>query len=166
MRATTLLLSALMTASLQAQTFCKTEQFNLGQLLPTDSVSFKIEYPEYERLSRKTIDELRKQGFEAEDQVQFYINRGISRGETIVDVAYTPIVKRRGEWFAIKQYDLKPIVHNKGIKATYLRAAIKGTLSTFILTHFPSAKTELSAYRCALSVNEWSTKEGRVYWSL
>lgn len=71
MRATTLLLSALMTASLQAQTFCKTEQFNLGQLLPTDSVSFKIEYPEYERLSRKTIDELRKQGFEAEDQVQF-----------------------------------------------------------------------------------------------
>lgn len=130
MRATTLLLSALMTASLQAQTFCKTEQFNLGQLLPTDSVSFKIEYPEYERLSRKTIDELRKQGFEAEEQVQFYINRGISRGETIVDVAYTPIVKRRGEWFAIKQYDLKPIVHNKGIKATYLRAAIKATLAT------------------------------------
>lgn len=102
----------------------------LGATAANRLCQFQNRISRIRKIVKKTIDELRKQGFEAEDQVQFYINRGISRGETIVDVAYTPIVKRRGEWFAIKQYDLKPIVHNKGIKATYLRAAIKATLAT------------------------------------
>lgn len=147
MRATTLLLSTIMTASLQAQTFCKTEQFNLGQLLPSDSISFKIEFPEYKRLSKKEIDTLRKQGFEADKQVQFSINRGISRGETIVDVTYTPIVKRGGGWFAINQYDLKPIIHNNSVKTPYLRSAIKATLA--------SAKAQRYAENSVLSEGKW-----------
>lgn len=38
-----------------AQTEVKTQQFNLGRLLPTDSVVVKLEYPEFRALTKEEI---------------------------------------------------------------------------------------------------------------
>lgn len=118
-----------MATTVQAQELQKVEQFNLGQLLPTDSVSFEIEYPEYERLTKKAVEELRLSGFEAERKVKFNVSRGVSRGESVFDVAFVPVVKRGGGWYILKQYDLKPVVHSNGIN-TFVRKALLKTYAT------------------------------------
>lgn len=146
MRKIPFLLSLVIATSLQAKNWQKVEQFNMGQLLPTDSINFEIEFPEYERLSKKAIEELRSQGFEAEQQVKFFINRGISRGQTIVDVSFIPVVKRGTGWYAIKQYSLKPIIYNNGLK-NYMRKALMATYAT--------SKAERYAANSVLATGKW-----------
>lgn len=146
MKISPFLLSFALANYLQAQDLHKVEQFNLGHLLPSDSVSFHIEYPEYERLSRKAVEDLRNSGFEASKQVKFNINRGISRGETIVDVSYTPVVKRGGAWYVIKQYELKHTIHDHGIKS-YMRPIVRAAYAT--------AKASRYAENSVLATGKW-----------
>ena len=97
-----ILLAFWATTSLHAQSYQQVAQFNMGQLLPTDTVCFKIEYPEYVKLSHKTVAKLRAEGFEAQSQVQFTPHLSQSRGETWVEVGYVPIIEREGTWYEIK----------------------------------------------------------------
>lgn len=90
-----------------AQTEVKTQQFNLGRLLPTDSVVVKLEYPEFRALTKEEIKTLCKEGYEAKDEVSLHVVRSLSRGETIVDVSFVPVVIRKGKWYEVKNYDLK-----------------------------------------------------------
>ncbi len=105
---------ALCTAfSAHAQDIVQTAQFNMGQLLPTDSVGVTLEYPTYEMLSDKEKKQLLEQGFTPKEHVVFHTLRTLSRGETVLDVSFVPVVVRRGQWVKLRDYDLKPIVYNK-----------------------------------------------------
>lgn len=105
-----ILLAFWATTSLHAQSYQQVAQFNMGQLLPTDTVCFKIEYPEYAKLSQKTVAKLQALGFEAQSQVQFNPHFSQSRGDTWVEVDYVPIVNRKGAWYEVKNYNLVPYI--------------------------------------------------------
>lgn len=98
----------------------------MGQLLPTDTVCFKIEYPEYVKLSHKAVAKLRAEGFEAQKQVQFTPHLSQSRGETWVEVGYVPIIEREGTWYEIKNYNLVPYI--KGPKLPQATRRIMQTM--------------------------------------
>ncbi len=98
--------------TVQAQNFLKEAQFNLGLLLPSDSISMKLEYPQYKRLTSSQVKQLRAEGFEAKTDVDFHFVRSISRKQTVVDVSFYPIVRKGNDWYEIISYDLKPIVHS------------------------------------------------------
>jgi len=97
-----------LTLSLHAQShWVKSAQFEMGKLLPTDSLVCYMEYPVCRPLPADSIQSLRKQGFEATDCVQFQITQGTSRGKTLVDVNYIPVIVKDGKWQEIVSYDLK-----------------------------------------------------------
>lgn len=99
---------SLASANAHAQDYVKTAQFNFGKLLETDTISFRLEYPEYEKLSSASVKQLQAQGFEAQNEVDFHITRSISRGDIIADVTYIPVVKRHNAWYAIKTIRCNP----------------------------------------------------------
>ncbi len=99
--------------SAHAQDIRQTAQFNMGSLLPTDSVGVKLEYPRYEFLSEKEKKQLIAEGFTPEDHVVFHTLRSLSRGETVLDVSFVPVVIRNGKWTKLTDYDLRPFVYDK-----------------------------------------------------
>ncbi len=128
MRIRTSLFSLLLSSACiaQAQSFLKEAQFNLGQLLPSDSVSIKIEYPQYKRLTSAQIKQLRSEGFEAKAEVEFNLLRSLSREQTMVDVSFRPIIKKGNDWYEISSYDIQPVVHSK-IKYSSIRKLLQAT---------------------------------------
>lgn len=136
----------LLATSLHAQDFVHTSQYNMGRLLPTDSVSFSIEYPEYTRLSKANVQDLQKMGFEAKDNIDIHTVRSISRGETIYDISFIPVVKRGSQWYEVKNYIVKPKV-----KSTSINASVrKMVLATETMT-----KAERYAENSALAKGKW-----------
>ena len=94
--------------SLQAQTLPTEQvQVRLGRLLPTDSVRIYLEYPELEPLSRSEVKAYQALGFRPLHDVQLQETRGLSRGETLADVSFVPIVVRDGKWYRVKSYEVK-----------------------------------------------------------
>lgn len=94
--------------SLQAQTLPTEQvQVRLGRLLPTDSVRIYLEYPELEPLSRSEVKAYQVLGFRPLHDVQLQETRGLSRGETLADVSFVPIVVRDGKWYRVKSYEVK-----------------------------------------------------------
>lgn len=85
----------------------ETAQFNLGKLLPSDSIQIYMEYPEFVALSAKERDELSAQGFVPDSEMRFHVTRTVSRGETLADVVFTPVVLRDGKWMKVRNYELK-----------------------------------------------------------
>lgn len=146
MRNKTFLLTTLLATSLHAQDFVHTNQYNMGRLLPTDSVSFSIEYPEYTRLSKANVQDLQKMGFEAKDNIDIHVVRSTSRGETIYDISFIPVVKRGSQWYEAKNYIVKPKV-----KSTSMNASVrKMVLATETMT-----KAERYAENSALAKGKW-----------
>ena len=90
-----------------AQVHRQYEQLHIGTILPGDSVRIFLEYPEYEKLRTQDIRSLKKQGFVPYEEVQFDVNYSVSRGQTIAEVSFLPVVIRNGEWLRIKDYNLK-----------------------------------------------------------
>ena len=70
----------------------ETAQFNLGKLLPSDSIQIYMEYPEFVALSAKERDELSAQGFVPDSEVRFHVTRTVSRGETLADVVFLSLI--------------------------------------------------------------------------
>ena len=126
MRTLSFILSLLAATSLQAQDFTQTAQFRLGRLLATDSVSFAIEYPEYKALSSSEVKKLQQRGFTPSQQVVFHTQKSISRGETIVDVSYVPIIERKGQWLLAENYQLRPTISGPHFSPA-ARATIQAT---------------------------------------
>lgn len=126
MRTLSFILSLLAATSLQAQDFTQTAQFRLGRLLATDSVSFAIEYPEYKALSSSEVKKLQQRGFTPSQQVVFHAQKSISRGETIVDVSYVPIIERKGQWLLAENYQLRPTISGPHFSPA-ARATIQAT---------------------------------------
>ena len=110
MRTLPFILSLLTATALHAEDFTQTAQFRLGRLLATDSVNFVIEYPEYRALSTSEIEELQQSGFTPSQQVVFHSQSSLSRGETLVDVSFIPVIERNGQWLLAQNYNLKPII--------------------------------------------------------
>ena len=106
------ILASLLASSLHAQDYTQQRQYNMGKLLPTASVSFVIEYPEYQRLNKTAITSLRKQGFTPSEQVKIDAVRSVSRGETFYDLSFTPIIKKGNQWYEVVNYTIRPIVKN------------------------------------------------------
>lgn len=82
-------------------------QLRLGATLPTDSFHIYAEYPQLVPLSRGEEQALRQAGFQAEPQLQLQVNWGKSRGETIADVSYLPVVERGGKWYRVSSCEVK-----------------------------------------------------------
>lgn len=94
--------------SAQTQTLpIEQAQVRLGKLLPTDSVRIYVEYPELEPMSRNEVKTYRSMGFLPHYDLQLHEMRGLSRGETWVDVTFVPIVERNGRWYRVKSYEVK-----------------------------------------------------------
>lgn len=86
----------------------QTVQFRVGRLLPTDSIHIYMEYPEYEPLSREEIKALKEGGVAyPDDKVHYHISSTLSRGETLIEASFLPIVQRNGQWQKIVRYELK-----------------------------------------------------------
>lgn len=136
----------LLATSLHAQDFVHTSQYNMGRLLPTDSVSFSIEYPEYTRLSKANVQDLQKMGFEAKDNIDIHAVRSISRGETIYDISFIPVVKRGSQWYEVKNYIVKPKVKSSSINASVRK---------MVLATETMAKAERYAENSALAKGKW-----------
>lgn len=83
------------------------KKLQLGELLPTDSVAVSLEYPRFRALSKSERRLLEAQGFRPEAEVAFHTSRSLSRGETLLDVLFMPVVERGGQWFEITDYDLR-----------------------------------------------------------
>ncbi|MGM9693689.1 MAG: type IX secretion system sortase PorU, partial [Alloprevotella sp.] len=90
------------------------EQAELGWLLPTDTFSIAVEYPETEPLSAAEVKMLRGLGFEAEERVQFHVLYSKMRGKTFADINFVPVVKQGGRWMRVTNYLLR--VRNLGPK--------------------------------------------------
>lgn len=146
MRNKILLLTTLLMTSLQAQDFVHTSQYNMGRMLSTDTVSFAIEYPEYTRLSKTKQHNLQKLGFEAKDHIDIHTTRSVSRGETVYDVSFIPVVKRGSQWYEVKNYVIKTIVKGTKMEAS-VRKIIHATESM--------VKTERYAENSVLSKGKW-----------
>lgn len=82
-------------------------QLNLGKLLPSDSVRVYVEFPEFCPVTKEERQLLVSQGYTPQHDVQFHVHKGISRGETIADVSFFPVVLREGKWFKITNYKVK-----------------------------------------------------------
>lgn len=82
-------------------------QLRLGETLPTDSFELYVEYPQLQPLSRAEEQCLRKEGFQAKPQLQLQVNWGKSRGETMADVSYLPIVEKEGKWYRVTSCEVK-----------------------------------------------------------
>lgn len=103
-----ILIGATLTLAAQAQQVARvTEQVDLGTVTPFDSVSFYIEYPEYQPLRATEIAALRKQGFAPSATPQFETLYSLSRGKTLADVSFVPIVQRNGRWLRLVRYELR-----------------------------------------------------------
>ena len=90
------------------------EQAELGWVLPTDTFSITVEYPETEPLSEAEVRMLRGLGFEAEEHVQFHVLYSKMRGKTFADINFVPVVKQGGRWMRVTNYLLR--VRNLGPK--------------------------------------------------
>ena len=114
--------------SAQTQTLpIEQAQVRLGKLLPTDSVRIYVEYPELEPMSRNEVKTFRSMGFLPHYDLQLHEMRGLSRGETWVDVTFVPIVERNGRWYSVKSYEVK--TENVGPKVSAAqRAGIQAAL--------------------------------------
>lgn len=146
MRKNVLLLTFALAASMHAQDYVQTRQFNMGRMLPSDSVSFIIEYPEYARLTKTEVQSLRKQGFEAQEQVDLHAVRTVSRGQTIYDLTFIPVVKRGSQWYEVKDYIIKPV--QKGTKMT-------ASVRQMVLATEAATKQERYAANSVLSKGKW-----------
>lgn len=93
--------------SMSAQIQQKALQIQLGHLLPTDSVCVYVEYPEFEPLTKVEVKKLKAQGFEPEHDVKLNVTKSLSRGETVLDVNFVPVVKRRNKWLRVKNCEVK-----------------------------------------------------------
>lgn len=93
--------------SMSAQVQHQALQIQLGRLLPTDSVCVYVEYPEFEPLTKDEVKQLKAQGFEPEYDVKLHVTKSLSRGETVLDVSYVPVVKRQSKWLRVKNCEVK-----------------------------------------------------------
>lgn len=146
MRKKTFILATILATSLHAQNYTQVCQYNMGNLLPTDSVSFAIEYPEYSKLNKTEIHRLQKEGFIPQDHIQVTATRSISRGETIYDISFVPIVKKGSQWYEVKNYIVRPV-----IKETCHTASVK----KIVLATETIAKQQRYAETSVLSKGKW-----------
>lgn len=79
----------------------------MGRTFPTDSLRVWMEYPQYAPMLPADTLFLHKAGFMPQKDVLFHINYGLSRGETIADISYIPVIKRGGKWLRITDFDIK-----------------------------------------------------------
>lgn len=122
-----ILLASLTTHTfLYGQSYRQTAQYNMGYLLSTDTIGFKVEYPEYVKLSRKAIKQLRAEGFTAASTIQFNQRLSKSRGETWVEVDYIPVIVRNNNWYEVRNYKLTPYIKGGSFSPT-MRKALRVT---------------------------------------
>lgn len=125
---TCLLLAGLFTVSAQsfsAPIESEVTQLHLGKLLPTDSVRVYVEYPEFKAVSKDEVRQLMLQGFVPQYDVQPQINKAISRGETVVDVSFIPVVVRDGKWLRVCNYEVKAQVLGPTVSSAVRNAIIQ-----------------------------------------
>lgn len=123
------LLTLSLALSAQAQSLTEVKQYNLGRLLPTDSVTFKIEYPEYAPLDKASIRALQSQNFVPQSEVALQVTRTLSRGETVAEVSFVPVVRRGNQWLRLVNYDLKPVISGPKLSPA-MRTIARVTLQT------------------------------------
>lgn len=118
------------------QSFERTAQFDEGFLLPSDSLYIYMEYPEYAPLSSAEKKILQRQGFEPSEQVRFNVVRSLSRGRTLADVSFIPVVKKGGKWLRVTNYELRTkVVGTSAAMRTVVRAAAKVAASGRYASH-------------------------------
>ena len=137
---------SLATTNAYAQDYVKTAQFNFGKLLMTDTISFRLEYPEYEKLTSASVKQLQAQGFEAQNEVDFHITRSTSRGDIIADVTYVPVVKRHNQWYSIKNHTLRPVIKGPKVSSA-TRRILQATTDVY--------KSERYAKQSVLAKGKW-----------
>lgn len=130
MRFITTILTLLLALPLSAQDIQEVRQFNLGELLPTDSVSFVIEFPEFKELTKAEVRQLQEQGFTAKENVEFSVTRSMSRGKTYAQVSYVPVVLKGKRWMRMTNYDLKPVISGPKLSAAAKLSVMATTLAT------------------------------------
>lgn len=157
MRLNILILLALFSGNtfLFGQSYHKVAQYNMGRLLPTDTIHFKVEYPEYVKLSRKDIHKLRAEGFTPTNTIQFNQRLSKSRGETWVEVDYIPVVVRNNNWYEACNYKLTPYI--KGVK---LSSAVRKVMRVSQIAQSASRYAAHSVLATGKWVKIGVTKEG------
>lgn len=141
-----ILLLSLSAIAAQAQIAQKAEQVNLGRLLPTDSVVAKLEFPEFRVLTKDEVKALRKTGFKPGKEVRLNVLRTLSRGETLVDITFMPVVTRNGRWCEITNYDLNVTTTGARLSAAH-RLAAQSTLKAVSASRY--------ADHSVLSTGKW-----------
>lgn len=133
-------------ANASAQSLTEVAQLQLGRLLPSDSIRVYMEYPELEALGENDIKSLKQAGFKPTYHVQLHVNFGVSRGNTVADVSFVPVVKRGGRWYRVVNYELK--TENIGKK-------LSPAFRTVLETQRKLDATERYADNSVLSQGKW-----------
>lgn len=127
---------SLLSLAVSAQQYERAMQIDAGYMLPSDSLYIYMEYPEYVPVAASERKALEKQGFEPAGQVRFNVVRSKSRGRTLAEVTFLPIVKRDGRWLRVSNYEIKSkVVGASAAMRTMYRAAEKVSASLRYACH-------------------------------
>lgn len=122
-------LLVLIATTATAQTLVRTKQFDMGRLLPTDSVAVRLEYPELAPLDKALVDSLTAEDFTPGEDVVLHVECSVSRGRTLADVSFVPVVRRGERWMLVKNYDVVAEV----VGPKYSKAARRAMQATQML---------------------------------
>ncbi len=97
-------------------------QFAMGKLLPTDSVSVTVEYPEYKPLMAAQCRVLEKAGVAKRGSVQPSVCVGLSRGNAVAEVGFVPFVWRGGKYYFLESFKITPRVAGVSASQSFRKA--------------------------------------------
>lgn len=112
-------------SAVKAQTDYEYVQLNAGRLLPTDRVRVYVEYPEFLELTKNEVRRLKESGFKAEKDFQLHVGKAVSRGETLLDITFVPVVERNGHWLRAIKYEVRHAIEGTKMSPAFRNAAQK-----------------------------------------
>ncbi len=107
-------------------------QFNLDSYDGHTRYSAQIEYPEFKPVSDRQLQLWGIEKEELQEWPEIHQNVGVSRGKAVLDVAFSPLVRRGGKTYVIESYKLDvsesvlpvPLDDDSGAAGRYTRESV------------------------------------------
>lgn len=77
----------------------------------------ELHYPVFAPLTKAEVERLRRSGAKIDEEVKLHFEVGKSRRQTLVDVSFTPIVRRQGRLMRITSCRIVPTMARPSVKA-------------------------------------------------
>ncbi len=101
------------------------KNYPVGKTLPTcfmqlqpdgnpGNLTFKLEYPEYEPLTKQEVAAIRQAGLSAPESISVNAVIGMSRKQCVADISFCPIICRKGKWLRLVSAKITPVTTATG----------------------------------------------------